>query len=159
MIEHNKTYSFTIPNVSFGLLSESTLDKLFKDGRYVSPFLEEYLPLWFPNLKRIEGNQDHDHVDQNGVHYDAKNFTKNGLQFMPSNQIGAGRKFDAAITEQKANGLIYICCDIVDFPNIRVKFVPGKQLYKSYPNAKIPFAKRDSFFSKKKVLSPKGKIS
>ena len=146
MIKHNKTYEFDIPNISFGLLSENKLNTLFKDGRYASPFMEEYLPVWFPKLKRVLGNKDHDHVDPDGIYYDAKNFTKNGLQFMPSNQIGAGRSYDAKATEEKANKLVYICCDITNFPKVRVKFVPGKQLFKAYPKAKVPFHEKDSFF-------------
>lgn len=146
MIKYNKTYKYTIQNVSFGNLSRAALIRIFKDGRYVSPLIEEHLTIWFPGLTRIEGNKDHDHVDKKGIIYDAKNFTKNGMMFMPSNQIGASRKYDPKITEQKANKLIYICCDVVDFPDVKVRFIPGKQLIKSYPKAKVPYGERDSFF-------------
>ena len=65
------------------------------------------MPHWFPELTRIEGNKDHDHVDTRGRKYDAKNFTKGGLKFMPSSQLGAGRKFDAVAAHNKANKLIW----------------------------------------------------
>ena len=143
----NKTYEFDLSNtISFGDISEKRLYEFFKDGRNASFMLEEQLTHWFPELTRVEGNKDHDHISENGVKYDAKNFTKYGLNFMPSNQIGAGRKFDSVIAYQKANKLVYICCDIVDFPKVKVIFKDGKDLVKSYPNCKVSKSKREMLF-------------
>ena len=143
----NKTYEYDLSNtISFGDISEKRLYEFFKDGRNASFMLEEQLTHWFPELTRVEGNKDHDHISENGVKYDAKNFTKYGLNFMPSNQIGAGRKFDSVIAYQKANKLVYICCDIVDFPKVKVIFKDGKDLVKSYPNCKVSKSKREMLF-------------
>ena len=65
---------------------------------------------------------------------------------MPSNQIGAGRKFDSVVAYQKANKLVYICCDIVDFPKVKVVFKDGKDLVKSYPSCKVSKNKRELLF-------------
>ena len=108
--------------------------------------LEEQLIHWFPELTRVEGNKDHDHIGENGVKYDAKNFTKGGLNFMPSNQIGAGRKFDSVIAYEKANKLVYICCDIVDFPKVRVIFKSGKDLVKDFPKCRVTKTNREVLF-------------
>jgi len=89
-IELNKTYNFKIKNVSFGDIPSDRILEFYKDGRVASFFLEEQLTHWFPELTRIEGNKDHDHIDVQGREYDAKNFTKNGLKFMPSNQMAQG---------------------------------------------------------------------
>ena len=62
-IEHSKTYSFEIKNLSFGDLSMEELIENFKDGRCCSWFMEPQLVKWFPQLTRVKGNKDHDHID------------------------------------------------------------------------------------------------
>jgi len=145
-IQMNQTYNFKINNISFGDIPKKDIPDFFKDGRVASFFLEEQLTHWFPELTRILGNKDHDHLDNNGLKYDAKNFTKNGLKFMPSNQLGEGRKFNAEIAHAKAAKLRYICCDIVDFPSVRVKFIEGNDLIKVYPKCSVPRSKREVLF-------------
>jgi len=146
LIEVNKTYKFEIENYSFGNLTLKELNRLFEDGRFASPFLEIHLTKWFDELIHITGNKGHDHVGKNGKLYDAKNFTKNGLKFKPSNMLGQGRTFDPEVAHKKANKLIYICCDIVDFPKIRVKFVEGSELVKQYPRCEISIKNREAFY-------------
>ena len=146
-IQLNKTYNFKVKNVSFGDIPSDRILEFFQDGRVASFFLEEQLQHWFPELTRIEGNKDHDHLDRQGRKYDAKNFTKNGLKFMPSNQLGEGRKFIAEIAHAKAAKLRYICCDIVDFPQVRVRFVEGTDMVEEYPKCAVSFAKREGLFS------------
>mgnify|MGYP001374832678 FL=1 len=146
-VELNKTYYFDLTDtMSFGDIKQERLYEFFKDGRNASFMLEEQLIHWFPELTRVEGNKDHDHISEDGVKYDAKNFTKGGLNFMPSNQIGAGRKFDSVIAYEKANKLVYICCDIVDFPKVRVIFKSGKDLVKDFPNCKVSKTNREVLF-------------
>ena len=147
-IQMYKTYSYNFTNeVKFGSLPVEILHKLFQDGRNASFMLEEWLAIYFPSLTRVEGNKDHDHIDTNGVKYDAKNFTKKGLKFMPSNQIGKGRTFDKTQAHEKAVKLVYICCDIVDFPQIHIRFIPGKDLMKKYPKCSVLFSKRSELFN------------
>ena len=145
-ITKNKTYHFNVQNVSFGNIPKERLPAFFQDGRVASFFLEEQLQYWFPELTRIEGNLDHDHVDREGREYDAKNFTKHGMGFMPSKQRGSGRKFNKEAAHVKADKLCYICCDIVEFPAVRVKFVDGKDLVKKYPNCSVGSSKREVLF-------------
>ena len=142
----DKVYNFEVKNFEFGGLSRDACIEIFKDGRVASHFLERQLTLWFPKLTHIKGCKDHDHVDTDGVKYDAKNFTKGGLSFMPSNQMGAGRKFNESVAHEKAEKLIFICCDIVDFPSVRVKFANGTELAKQYPTCKIKKSDREEFF-------------
>lgn len=146
MIEIGKTYKFNVERIEFGDIPKKRLHEFFKDGRNASFVLEEQLTHWFDELTRVEGNKDHDHVDNEGRKYDAKNFTKHGLKFMPSNQLGAGRKFNESIAHSKAKELIYICCDIVNFPTVRVKFIKGEDLIKQFPKCSIPNSKRDVFY-------------
>jgi hypothetical protein len=143
----NKVYNFQVENFEFGGLSRDACIEIFKDGRVASHFLERQLTIWFPTLTHIKGCKDHDHIDADGVKYDAKNFTKRGLIFMPSNQMGAGRKFNESVAHEKAKKLIFICCDIVDFPIVRVKFADGAELAKQYPTCKIKKGDREEFFN------------
>jgi len=145
-IQLNKTYNFTIDNFAFGNLTRDEMIDVFRDGRFVSPLMERELTKLFPALKHVTGNKDHDHVDDKGNLYDAKNFTKNGLKFKPSNQLGQGRAFNATIAHQKASKLIYICCDIIDFPNVRVRFIEGANLVKRYPLCEVPKSHRSVLF-------------
>jgi hypothetical protein len=146
-IKLNHTFEFEISNIQFDLIPLDMIVDIMKDGRFSSPFIERWLALKFKGLTHITGNKDHDHVDEYGNLYDAKNFTKGGLQFKPSNQIGANRKFNKEIAYEKAQKLIYICCDIIDFPKLRVRFVEGKILSEQFPLCHIPFKKRDFLFS------------
>ena len=149
-VEYNKVFEFDLcGTVAFGGLSTKSLHEIFRDGRAVSLLLERQLEKWFPQLKWVGGckYKDHDDQETNDV-YDAKNFTKNGLKFVPSKMIGTGRKFDKAkfhkgVKEKKMN---YICCDIIDFPKVRVLFKRGTDLLKEYPTGSIGVPKRDLLF-------------
>lgn len=142
----NKNYYIDLTDqVSFADIDKEILYELFKDGRNASFMLEIYLTTKFP-LTLVKGNKDHDHIDINGNKYDAKNFTKHGLKFMPSNQIGSGRCFDQTKAHDKANNLTYICCDIVDFPKIIIRFIDGCDLIKEYPKCIVPFNSRGKLF-------------
>jgi len=131
----------------FGDLPVETLDDHFKDGRWASPILERLIPRIYRELTWVSGNQDHDHIDVDGNLYDLKCFTKNGLKFMPSSQIGTKRSFDKEVAHGKANNLTYICCDITQFPIVTVKFAKGCDLIVKYPNCAIPFKDRTVFFT------------
>ena len=132
-IELNKTYKFEIKNFSFADITREELIRNFQDGRCCSWFMEPQITKWFPELSRVLGNK--------------KNFTKNGLVFMPSSQLGTGRKFNESVAHEKAERLIYICCDIVDFPTIRVRFAKGLNLIRKYPKCRINKSLREEFFN------------
>tara|TARA_R100000008_G_scaffold53577_2_gene32545 strand:+ start:42 stop:491 length:450 start_codon:yes stop_codon:yes gene_type:complete len=145
-IELDKTYIREIKNFSFGDLSRETLIEIFKDGRVASHVLERQLVHWFPDLTHVGGCEGHDHVDSTGQLYDAKNFTKRGLNFKPSKMLGVGRTFDYKAMVKKASEMIYIACDIVDFPKVRIIFKNGTELARDYPNGKISKTKREVLF-------------
>jgi hypothetical protein len=147
-IEFNKIYEFNVENVSYGDLTEEECINAHRDGRAASIFIEIHLTKWFPELTHITGNKPYDHQGANGLYYDAKNFTKGGLKFMPSNMIGSSRKLDKdkmieKVTEYDLN---YTLCDIVDFPKVRVKFINGIELLQMYEKASIPFKHRELIF-------------
>ena len=145
-IEFDKTYTFDFTGtVSFGQLPEAVICEMFKDGRLASHFLERQLEVWFPELTFVNA-KGHDHLDEQGVKYDQKCFTKGGLKFMPSTMIGAGRSLNEEVAQEHANEINYIACDIVDFPVVRVVFKTGADLVKDYPKCAIPFKDRQKVF-------------
>jgi hypothetical protein len=137
-----------IENFSFGHLSREALITLYQDGRISSHFMEEMLAQDF-GLTRIHGCKDHDLVEPSDstIRYEEKTFTRGGCKFMPSNMLGQGRHFDQAIFEKKASGLIYAIVSVVNFPEIKIRYVRGDELALKYPKGEIPFSKHDEFFS------------
>ena len=145
-IKLNETYEFKVRHYAFGDLKKSEVAELLQDGRFMAPLMERQLTKWFPKLKHVLGDKDHDHI-VGTQKYDAKNFTRNGLKFMPSAMIGAGRKVDPIKLKEKCAELIYICCDIVEFPNIRVKFIKGDDLLNEYPKGTVSKGRREVLFA------------
>lgn len=145
-IEYNKTFTFEVP-VMFGDLPKELLHEMFKDGRVASKFLENHIPVWFPELEFVDA-KGYDHVNkETGRQLDAKCFTKGGLCFAPSVMLGAGRKIDSEAVIAHAKTIDYIACDVVDFPTVRIRFVTGTDLLENYPNKsfKISSSKRKEF--------------
>ena len=142
-IELDKTYKFECP-ASFGTLSQERVNKSFTDGRRASGFLELQLEEWFPELTFVDA-KGYDHVDANNVKYDAKCFTPHGAKFPPSVMLGAGRVIDEKKLWEHANKMIYIFCDVVEFPKVRVIFKRGSDLTQ-YAKGSIPFGDRNVFF-------------
>ena len=136
---------FVVNDISFGDLSQSELSEMFKDGRLASHFLERQLTKWYHYLTFVD-KKGYDHVDTMSNKYDQKCFTKGGLGFAPSHMGGKGRVFVQEEAHEHAKDITYICCDILDFPTVRVKFARGKDLIKQYPKCKIPFKDRKEFF-------------
>lgn len=144
MIKLDYVYEFECPAV-FGTLSQERVNKLFTDGRRASGFLELQLEEWFPELSFVDG-KGYDHVDIAGVKYDAKCFTKGGAKFCPSVMLGAGRSVDEEKLWKHAHEMIYIFCDVVEFPKVRVIFKRGSDLTE-YTKGSIPFGDRDVLFA------------
>ena len=146
--ELNKTYHFNIPveNLQFADLQGEECVELFRDGRVAAPFFERQIPKWFPELTFVD-QKGFDHVDQDGVCYDAKGFTKTGCKFMPSRMMGVGRTFDVEEAQEHAQELIYIIHEIIDFPKVRLIFKKGSDLVKDFPKCSIPKGKRDVLFA------------
>lgn len=143
MIKLNEVYDFECL-ASFGTLSQKCVYELFTDGRRASGFLEQQIVEWFPELT-FEDGKGYDHVDAKGKLYDAKCFTKRGAKFCPSVMLGAGRKVDEQKLWEHANDMIYIFCDVVDFPKVRIIFKHGSDLTQ-YPKGSIPFKDRNVLF-------------
>jgi hypothetical protein len=148
MIKLNNTDKYKVTNYGFDNLKENEVVSIYNDGRVFSHFIEKWLEITYP-LKWIKGCKSYDFVDltDEPIQYDEKTFTKRGCKFMPSNMIGQGRKFDKDKFIEHATHLTYIIVDNVDFPNILVRFIDGKDLVKEYPNGNIKFSERKKLFN------------
>ena len=144
-VKLNKTVTHKVTEFKFGDLTSEELKDTFQDGRIASWFMEQQLPYWYPELTRVTGQKDHDHIDNTGRLFDQKTFTARGVTCLPSNQQGKGRTFNEEAAYEKANKLIYIITDVNDFPNINVRFVEGKDLINNYPQLKVKFTQREEF--------------
>jgi len=143
----NRTVTRVIENFSFGDLPREVLIDLWKDGRVAAPFLERLISQQ-DALTHVGGCKDHDMTDptDSAIEYDEKTFTKGGCKFMPSNMIGTGRSFDQATFLEKANKMIYIVASVVNFPEIKIRYVKGSELALKYPKGIIPLKDHDAFF-------------
>jgi hypothetical protein len=144
-MDTDKIFMFKVDNISFGDLNDDELSSMFTDGRLASHFLERQLTKWFPKLTFVD-KKGHDHLDEEGNKYDQKCFTKGGLGFAPSHMGGKGRVFVQEEAHEHAKEITYICCDIVDFPLVKVRFAKGSDLIKEFPKCRIPFKMRNEFF-------------
>jgi hypothetical protein len=144
----NTTTTLVIENFSFGRLSREALVTLYRDGRISAHFMEVMLAQDF-GLTRIEGCKDHDLVDPSDptIRYEEKTFTRGGCKFVPSNMLGQGRHFDQLTFEKKASGLIYAIVSVVNFPEIKIRFVKGTDLMAVFPRGEIKLSQHDSFFT------------
>ena len=143
-IELNKTYTYEC-DATFGTLSQEKVNKLFTDGRRASGFLEIQLEEWFPNLTFVDG-KGYDHVDTDGLKYDAKCFTRGGSKFCSSKYLVVGRSLNVEEHEAHAENIIYIFTDVVEFPKVQVRFVKGSDLIQTYKKGSIPFSHRNALF-------------
>lgn len=147
-IKFNTTFVHKIHNIAFGNLSNEACIRILKDGRAFSHFIEPWLEQNYPSLKHIKGCKGHDFEDicDVDIRYDQKTFTDGGCNFMPSNMVGQGRKFDQEVFDEKTSKLLYIIISNINFPEIKIKFVRGIDLVVDYPKGKIPFKDFDKFF-------------
>ena len=144
-ITFNQTTEHEIQNVGFGDLPLDKVHEIFKDGRVFSHFIEHHISQKFP-LTHVDGCKDHDFVDNGGVKYDEKTFTKKGLKFMPSSMIGTGRKFDRTEFERKTKDTQFVVVSNAYFPRVLIRFMKGADMLQRFPNGTVPFNQHDEFF-------------
>ena len=152
------TQELVLENVGFDGLDSETIKTIFLDGRAFSHFIEPWLAKrqWYDKktgepfrLNHIKGCKGHDFtVEHNGrtIFYDEKTFTQNGCKFMPSSMIGTGRKFNQEDFIEKVGKMNYIIVDNCQFPKIKIKWMTGKELIKSYPKGEISPSARSLFY-------------
>lgn len=152
-IDYDTIYIFDFSDrVTFGDLDRQTVYELFQDGRVASKFLEHYVPLWFPELKFVDATG-YDHVDvaTGNLKWDLKGFTKGGASYVPSNMLGAGRTINLQEAHDHANTIDYIFSDVVEFPQVKIRFKSGRELVNEFPRGKIDFKYRSQLFTATKI--------
>ena len=165
IIEYDKIYCVDI-GITCVHLCLQQLNRICRDGRVASVFLQTILPHLFSDIESMPNDNpgyDFKSKTTNEV-FEMKNFTlresaiiskKTGevrssttaMNFSASKHQGTGRKYNE--TEHFAHAIktTYILCDIVDVPMIRIRFIKGSELVKLYPNPKVGYGERQNIFN------------
>lgn len=120
----------------FAGLTHCEMAELLEDGRFASAIITRLVPKWYPALKRT-GELYATYRDSSDNPYLLRMFT-NGLKFMPSRQLGTGRKFDIRDTLDKGESLTVICAGLAASSQIWTSFIPFTKLIEEYPLAIVP---------------------
>lgn len=121
---------------------------MFKDGRWSNFILKHKVPEWFPHLKLVAGDDKYiTYLDIQSRPYVLRMFTKQGMKFMPSRQLGTRREFDPFQTHAFIQNVTLIVCDVSDGPDkVETILLNGPKMLQIYPNASIPYADRFALF-------------
>ena len=131
MFELNKTYRMNLENLDndfgtwFRLSREIMGDDFLKDGRILGRVLENTLCSVFENL---ELNEDSSYdIRMGDLKLEVKSSTSaNGMNFQPSNMIGASRTYDYDLHKKKTEEIdYYIAIDRSNLPIIEVFVIPS----------------------------------
>jgi len=134
--EYFNTFSCNFNDLSFDNIPKLQLENLFKDGRYISPILEHWLDK-NTNLIHVSGNKEYDFIDAYKNRYQLKTFTKYGLKFRPSRQLGSGRFRNQKEFENYCNTQTFIIASVIRFPVVKFKLLTGKFLIDRFPIGEI----------------------
>ncbi|MDA7943134.1 MAG: hypothetical protein MPJ06_03905 [Nitrosopumilus sp.] len=97
-------------------LSKEEARDYFRDGRRSGFLVEKGILRKNPMLKAAPENMIYD-VQNGEERWEVRTITSNGINFRPSVDIGAGRKFNKTRFEQKLQCVTgFIVCDVSTFP-------------------------------------------
>jgi hypothetical protein len=112
----NRIYCINISEAKYANLPSAKIEKILVDGRHISPFQEALIELHFDNLSYVSGNKSWDYKYTDGY---CKPIEMRGIpsksgkaNLIPSNMIGAGRKYDAQKYMEKLeniSGYMFVC--------------------------------------------------
>ena len=131
MFELNKTYRINLENLDndfgtwFKLSRKIMGDDFLKDGRILGRVLENTLCSVFENL---ELNEDSSYdIRMGDLKLEVKSSTSaNGMNFQPSNMIGASRTYNYDLHKKKTEEIdYYIAIDRSNLPIIEVFVIPS----------------------------------
>lgn len=138
-LKARETYHFDLRGqLRFGQLPESVLISVFSDGRASNGLLTAYILDQFEELTEAK-------TDQKGFDYrhpvygriEQKQITPGGkLCFAQSGMTGMGRKVDRDTLFDFVNDLDihFLIVSTVNFPRVSLTLVPGRDLFKEFPN-------------------------
>lgn len=108
------------------LITSEDVSEYMTDGRRISFILERRLRLEHPGWKLAPSEgASYDLIDPDGGLWEVRSLTRGGVYFNPSNQVGAGRRFDEGGFREKLAGLSgFILGDITKFPDVDIYTVP-----------------------------------
>ena len=139
----NNKYSFDLSEkITFGSIAKDSLYEIFRDGRITGLLAEYFIESEFSNMNRVRNNNSYlDLIDDKGKKFEVKCFTARGVSFLPSNQKGQGRKFNANDYRARLLNIDYfIVVNISQLPQVKIltffSYFIVEQNIKSIGNAK-----------------------
>ena len=122
--DKNFKLKLNLGHINIPYIDMNTSDNLFKDGRIFGLIAENIVSNFF-NLDKVYGCKNHDLEDKKqGLNYEVKTLTKQGVKTCPSYMIGKGRNYN--IEEHKKYLLdkegIFIV-DNTSFPIITIYYI------------------------------------
>ena len=132
-------------------ISPKDVQEYLTDGRRVSFIIERRL-MWENSgweLAPSEG-AGYDLLDPTGEKWEVRSITSGGVYFNPSNQVGAGRRFNEGGFQAKLSDLKgFILSDIVGFPVVEVFKFPVENVLRWYGKSLLG---KNAKVSRKKFL-------
>lgn len=128
-------------------LDENETIEFLSDGRVANFLLTKQIPKLFPEKNlRVCKTKSKTYIDDNSHNYLVRCFTRDGMRFMPSNQLGVGRKYNYNATRDNSSNTTIIACDISEFPTVNIKFLNARSLLAEYTDAVIHYKDRELIF-------------
>jgi len=119
----NEKYCFDLSNnIAFGNIQKEFLYEIFRDGRITGLLAEYFIESEFDNMNRVRNANSYlDLIDDKGKKFEVKCFTTRGVSFLPSNQKGQGRKFNAEDYLARLQNVDYfIVVNISQLPKVEI---------------------------------------
>jgi len=138
--------------ISFCGLSEEILYPLFRNGSVTGKLVE---PLVCQELgyQKSEHSQDFYDVTQDGKLWEVRCFTQYGASLIPSNQVGAGRKYNEKEFFEKLDNIAgFIFIDIRQFPKMTFYKCGGWEAQRLF-DKKITVSKFEKFLRENVIES------
>tara|TARA_R110002096_G_C14113602_1_gene680091 strand:+ start:58 stop:519 length:462 start_codon:yes stop_codon:yes gene_type:complete len=100
-----------------------TVAECMQDGRFLAFVLEHRVAALIPGATLMESNADYD-LECDLGRFEVRAMTKRGINFAPSNMMGAGRTIDPLGFAAKLGRIDgYLVVDVVTFPIMQVHLV------------------------------------
>ena len=136
--DRNFKIKLNLNHICIPYVDNKTSDNLFQDGRIFGLIAENIIANFF-GLDKMYGCNDYDLKSNEGLKYEVKTLTKQGLKTCPSYMIGKGREYN--IEEHKK----YLCnkdgffiVDNTNFPILKIYYIKDtlNLLFKSLSHKK-----------------------
>lgn len=143
----NTVFTHKIDNCRFGTLPKEKIFKIFDNELIFSHFINPWLAHFYA-LNYIPGYEYFSFTDKfhSEIRYEQLTFTTRGCRFTKPSMFKPNEILDSSILKRQSGSLIYIIVENINFPNIKVKFISGADLFSKYPKGEIDYKQHKKIF-------------